>query len=172
MLEGALPGDDPGIKDRAHAPLKCWSPRYRPGGMGRGGDDRWITLCHRVPRARGLPATGHCVRRWVEGKAPASFYFITRPKFSSSQEHPQDLRPRGEQRGGEQGQNGEASLRPRGRAGGRAESARGPGRGGRAPAECGSAWPRSRPRPAASAPGSPLCPPAGRAQASEPAGLS
>lgn len=43
----------------------------------------------------------------------------------------------------------EQPTKSRGRAGGRKGRARGPGKGGSARAECGSAWPRTRPGPAA-----------------------
>lgn len=110
-----------------------------PGCLGPGTGPRQATACRAGPRARPRPLLH---RHWPE----------VLPLLGASSG------PGGSSGGGDQGQNGVTALRPRRRAGSRAVSARGPERGGRAPAECGSASPRTRPRPAASGPDSPLCP--------------
>lgn len=147
----------PGVKDGAQAPLRCRSPKLdsavqTPAVGGR----RWITLCH--PGAW-VPGQAHDRPLRAElGRGQGPGLFLHRhwpevlPLLGASSG------PGGSSGGGDQGQNGETALRPRRRAGSRAVSARGPERGGRAPAECGSASPRTRPRPAASGPDSPLCP--------------
>lgn len=137
--------------------VRQWS---RPEKWG----PRWIIQCPRcawVSETRGLPPTG--VPRWAEGKAPASFIPKLYPEVSpASRSIFGTSGPEESGSVGSRGKIGETTLRPRGRGvrGQQGGERAGPRRGGRAPAVCGSASPRTRPCPAALGPDSPLCPPA------------
>lgn len=135
--------------------VRQWS---RPEKWG----PRWIIQCPRcawVSETRGLPPTG--VRRWVEGKAPASFIPKLYPEVSpASRSIFGTSSPEESGSVGTRGKIGETTLRPRGRgrADSRAVSARGPGGEG-ARQRCAEAPRRApglAPRPRGPAPHSAL----------------
>lgn len=106
---------------------------------------------------------------WAEGKAPASSAFSLAQSFSSSQEHPRNLRLRRGQRGGDMGAEWEEQpTRSRGRAGAGRGAPGAPGREGARgrSAEASGRVPRLPPRPPVPALAS------GRSRALEPAGLT